>query len=126
MSETEFKILEVMRGGIRKFNGFLDQIPDEFFGLQASSKEELQKQFQSRWEENPYQNPKEVVNTMMSDVLNDITCPDGNALKQILTIGTQTDFAPPELPEKPVFLGEMNKNDFERKPIIAKPTEDIN
>lgn len=126
MSETEFKILEVMRGGIRKFNGFLDQIPDDFFGLQASSKEELQKQFQARWEENPYQNPKEVIGTLLSDVLNDITCPDGNALKQVLAIGAQTDFAPPELPEKPVFLGEMNKSDLEGKPIVAKPSEDIN
>ncbi|MCX6779969.1 MAG: hypothetical protein NT034_02180 [Candidatus Magasanikbacteria bacterium] len=126
MSEQETQILEIMRGGIRKFNNFLDQIPDEFFGLQASSKEELQKQIKTRWQDNPYQTPKQIVDSLLSDIVNDITCPDANALKQILTIGVNSDFAPPELPEKPVFLGEMSKEDLEGKTIIAKPSEDVN
>ncbi len=126
MSEQETQILEIMRGGIRKFNGFLDQIPDDFFGLQASSKEELQKQFKKRWEENPYQTPKQIIEQFLPEITNDITCPDSNALKQILTIGINSDFAAPELPKKPVFLGEISKEDFEGKTIIAEPTDDIN
>lgn len=126
MTEIETAVLEIMRGGIRKFNNFIDQIPGEFFGLVASSKEELKKTFKQNWESNPYQTAKQVSDSLISGVLNDITCPSGNSLKQILVIGSNTDFAKPELPEKPVFLGEMTPDDFEGKTFLAKEPKDIN
>lgn len=126
MSEVETIILELMRGGIKKFDNFISQIPDEFFGLQTSSKEDLKKTFKQHWESNPYQTAKQVLDSIISDVINDITCPSGNSLKQILVIGCNTDFAKPELPEKPIFLGEMTPDDFEGKTFVAKGTKDIN
>ncbi len=126
MSEMETHVLEIMRGGIRKFNNFLGQIPDEFFGLQSSSKNELQKEFRRAWEENPYQTAKQIVDRLISAVVNDITCPDGKALRQILSVGANTDFAKPDLPEKPIFLGEMSDSNFEEKPFLIKEPKDIN
>lgn len=126
MSEQETQILEIMRGGIRKFNEFLAQIPDEFFGLQNSSKEELQKQFKSLWEQNPYQNTQQVMEKVLSNVKNDITCPDSNALVQLLAIAAKTDFAKPNIPNSPLFLGEMSEADLEGKTFIAKKPDEIN
>lgn len=126
MPELETKILELMRGGIRKFDGFLDQIPDEFFGLQDSAKAELQKKFKTLWEANPYQTAKQIIDILISKILNDRTCPDGNALKQILTVGANTDFTKPDLPTEPIFLGEMEPADFVDKTFVAKNPGDIN
>ena len=61
MSEMETAVLEIMRGGIRKFDNFIDQIPDEFFGLQDSSKEELKKVFRQNWGSNPFQTAKQIL-----------------------------------------------------------------
>ncbi|MBI5221344.1 MAG: hypothetical protein HY979_00875 [Candidatus Magasanikbacteria bacterium] len=126
MSEMETQILEAMRGGIKKFDDFLPQIPDEFFGVQTSSQEELQKKFKELWEQNPYQNASQVMEKMLSSVKNDRTCPDGNALIKILTVGAKTDFIPPNLPNAPLFLGEMSAADLEGETFVAKKPQEIN
>ncbi len=126
MSEMETQILEAMRGGIKKFDVFLSQIPDDFFGLQGSSQEELQKQFKELWEQNPYQNAQQVMEKIVSNVKNDRTCTDGNVLVQILVIGAKTDFASPNLPNPPLFLGEMRPEDFKGETFIAKKPDEIN
>jgi len=126
MSELESHIVEIMRGGIKKFNVFLDQIPDEFFGLQDSSKDSLQKNFKELWEENPYQTAKQLIDQLITKVVNDRTCPDGNALRQILKVGVNTDFAKPDLPDVPLFLGEMTPEELSGPTIKAKRPPEIN
>lgn len=99
MSEIEMIAIEKGIAGVKKFDEFLDQLPDEFFGQNQSSKTVLQKKFKQIFEADPFQPTNQIMEKLYINLLLDETCPDTNGLKQILKIGFNTDFAKIDLPK---------------------------
>lgn len=118
MSNAETMVLQLMSEGVRKFDNFLDQIPDEFFGVSNSSKEALKKSFKQAWESNPYQTLKQVVDKIVPTIINDFTNNENLALINVLKTGVQTDLSVTDLPNLKSYA--KTEQDLENHPSFTQ------